>query len=229
MECNMEDDHSSSSEEEEDVPWFDLLVRRPNYDIDLQQLGNQQLPKPTKEYTSIYPQAGRDEDIRLVLNGFPAESEHISISSGLYQWDASDVLCNYLLTNKIDGSENKHLLELGSGLGRCGLLACKLQQYSSIVLSDGDTNTLQLLRMNVAQNTSPDDNISCQQLLWGEAKDNSAWDLLRSRKNDDSISCPRFDIVIGSDLLYTNMTNLDPLFETVDTLLDKFNGRGRLY
>jgi len=84
-------------------------------------------------------------------------------------------------------------VELGSGLGRCGLLLhhiISMQENvrSHVYLTDGDTDTLKQLRDNVAENTNQniqndvatpiDDDqngkeqrkshaISCHQLLWG--------------------------------------------------------------
>ena len=218
-----------SEEVEEEVPWCDILIRRPD-DIDAHQRAREQsLPKPTEVFASTYPQAGRDgEDIKLMMKGYRMGSDQTIISSGLTQWQASDVLCNYLLNSDEIKREKKRglrLLELGSGLGRCGLLTHYLTQARDTsqsvyctVLTDGDTNVLKLLRMNVVLNTSSDeDNISCQQLKWGkeEAK------VFLSQQEYSS----KFDMIIGSDLLYTNRSNILPLFETVHGLISN-QGRG---
>ncbi|KAL7526169.1 hypothetical protein ACHAXR_001357, partial [Thalassiosira sp. AJA248-18] len=195
---------------EEEVPWFDVLVRRPN-DIDAHRRTTEQLPEPTEVYTSTYPQAGGDgEDIKVVLEGFRVDSEQTMISSGLSQWEASDYLCNYLVTdNEIENAGR--LLELGSVWVVCS----RHGRYASTVLTDGDTNTLQLLRKNVARNIDGGI-ISCQQLRWGEGRARA----FRSRNPEV------FDLIIGSDLLYTNRNCIGSLFDTVDQLLDR-GQRGR--
>lgn len=221
MEYNMEeDDHSSSSEEEEDEEeWFDYLVRRPD-DVDLQRRSEEQLPAPTKVITSTYRKARLNgSDIELILRGYEEDSDESMVSTGLIEWHASDVLCEYLLnSDEIKNGNSIRLLELGSGLGKCGLLLHLLLQSNgrseSTVLTDGDTNVMQLLRKNVAFNTFSNDNddISCQQLKWGT---NEAKSFLSKQDYNQ-----KFDLIIGSDLLYTNRQNLNPLFETIDVLLD---------
>jgi len=220
MADNMEeDDHSSSSEEEEEEKWYDYLVRRPN-DVEVRRRSQEQLPAPTKVFTSTYPKACRDgSDIELVLGGYEGDSDQSMISSGLTEWQTSDVLCKYLLNNDEIKNGNRlrrgvRVLELGSGLGKCGLLLHHLllsnDRSDSTVLTDGDKNVMQLLRKNVAFNTD-DQKISCQQLLWGEEE---AEEFLSKQYHNE-----KFDLIIGSDLLYTNRQNIEPLFETIGVLL----------
>jgi len=161
---NMEEDDHSSSFEEEEVQWFDIKVRRP-HDSNAHRRARELLRRnicSTEVFTSTYPQAGREDDIKLVLKGFQGDSDQAMLSSGLTEWDASDVLCNYLLTDN-EIKKERRLLELGSGLGKCGLLAHHLLQsnntepINTTVFTDGDTNVLRLLRNNVVLNTSSDD------------------------------------------------------------------------
>jgi len=222
---NMEEDDHSSSFEEEEVQWFDIKVRRP-HDSNAHRRARELLRRnicSTEVFTSTYPQAGDGEDIKLMLKGFRGDSDQAMLSSGLTEWDASDVLCNYLIIHNKGKKEptGLRLLELGSGLGKCGLVAyhlLKAKHGTNIsVLTDGDTNVLKLLRKNVVSNLSSDkDNISCQQLKWGEEEAQS----FLSRQNNE-----KFDIIIGSDLLYTNLRNREPLFETVAVLLDDIQGK----
>jgi len=142
------------------------------------------------------------------------------VSTGLIEWHASDVLCEYLLnSDEIKNGNSIRLLELGSGLGKCGLLLHLLLQSNgrsdSTVLTDGDTNVMQLLQKNVAFNTFSDldnDNITCHKLRWGAAEATS----FLSKQDYNQ----KFDLIIGSDLLYTNTNNLNPLFETIGVLLE---------
>jgi hypothetical protein len=149
----------------------------------------------------------------LKLKGFPSESEQIWNSTGLTMWPSSYYLCEYLLDNSqkllslnITDFETKsttatttssttatkpgtlapiRVIELGSGLGRCGLLLHHLLMRSTennnncdsdcefsgtcttinktsirnshVYLTDGDTDTLAQLRANVIDNIDFDD------------------------------------------------------------------------
>ena len=106
------------------------------------------------------------------------------------------------------------LFQLGSGLGRCGLLAHHLSPGSRIFLTDGDTDTLSQLRRNTDQNKLDDfaENVSCHQLLWGEAT--------ARRFLDNHCGGIHFDKMIGSDLVYVPKV-VPPLFECVRTLLSR--------
>ncbi|KAL9187136.1 hypothetical protein ACHAXT_010856 [Thalassiosira profunda] len=222
--------HNSSTGEKYNVqpgeaPWQDISLRRPREPYD--RSGN--LPPPTETYVS---KLTRDdgEEIELTLEGFKEDAPSTIISSGLALWDASDLLCDYMATDR-DFRESSvlRILELGAGLGKCGMVAHRLAHPpsgSATVLTDGDTNALQLLRKNVASNIdSPGIDISgapliqCQQLIWGKE---AAQLFLRKQNNRP------FDIIIGSDIIYKGEVYLrgliDELFETVDVLLGK-NGK----
>ena len=121
----------------------------------------------------------------------------------------------------LSSTSELRLLELGSGLGKSGLLAHHLAlDVASTVLTDGDINTLQMLRRNVALNATFDDTISCQQLIWGEAE---AEDFLLSQQDGG-----QFHVILGSDLIYTRSDTgytERALFKTVGTLLHNREGR----
>ena len=223
--------------------WYDYLVRRPN-DVDIRRRSKEQLPAPTEVFTSTYPKARRDgADIKLALRGYEGDSDQSMISTGLTPWKASsDVLCNYLLNdddikkdrkneNPSNPYDNEYrVLELGSGLGKCGLLVHLLLQSNgytnTTVLTDGDTNVLRLLQKNISFNTFSNDNddISRQQLKWGK---DEAEAFLSQQDHDlsyDDYKNQTFDLIIGSDLLYTERNNIYPLIDTVAVLLSSLSG-----
>jgi predicted nicotinamide N-methyase len=113
------------------------------------------------------------------------------------------------------------VLEVGSGLGRCGMLAHLVSKAigydTKTVLTDGDTDTLKQLRHNVQNNIDLEDNVQCTQLLWG--KDN-ALQFLEKQPVENG----KFDLVIGSDLLYVTSV-IQPLFETIHELLEPDDGK----
>ena len=201
--------------------WYDIMVRQPG------NVGkiSQKLLEPMEVYESKYssPVVG-GIDIQTVVKGFRSDSNEAMISSGLTAWEASEYLASHLMEESEMLRKKKkapRLLELGSGLGICGLLIHHLLQspkagcssIASTVLTDGDTNVLQVLRRNIQENTDSDDDIvSCEQLLWGRE---GARDFLSRQEYDWA----KFDIIIGADLLYSNNSNIERLFETVDELI----------
>lgn len=216
--------------EQQEEAWFDVFVRRGSIYAPYQQV----CTEPTEVFTTTYSQQHENgDDIELILRGYKKDSEQTMISSGLSDWESSEYLCKYLMSDefmkRISNSGEHRLLELGSGLGKCGLLAHNLLNcQSTTVLTDGDTNALHLLRQNVAQNThennrntrsrslywSTRSQIYCEQLVWGR----DAAKVFLSEEDPSR----RYDTIIGSDLLYTNWRNIRPLFETVDELMDDY-------
>lgn len=114
-------------------------------------------------------------------------------------------------------------IQLGAGLGLCGILAHRLGA-ASVLLTDGDTDTLVNLRANVAHNCSGGNDadvgdnlnkrspaIQCKQLVWG------------NESLISSLNCS-YDIILGSDIIYLEEI-LDPLWDTVSQLLVPNTGR----
>jgi SAM-dependent methyltransferase len=178
--------------------------------------------------------------VSITLSGHKAELGQTLHSTGLTLWRASELLCDYMIrnanTNSADGStgstgtgtmtmDNKNVLELGAGLGLCGILAHHLQA-ANVVLTDGDTDALKLMRSNVAANCqgtgasagSCDANscdsassIQCRQLVWGDKE--RLDDLRRAGPFENG-----FHLVLGADIIYV-VEILEPLFQSVQRLL----------
>lgn len=215
-------------------PWRDAAVRWPDlYDVEYDyenddDLENRIVTSPTTfSYSYPHPDQNKQETIDIELQGFDMDSEPMWCSTGLTAWPAADVLCRYISENADTMTGNQRILELGSGLGLCGILA---HQYCStsdnkanhIYLTDGDTDTLRFLRKNVERNVNEavdhDNNtmISCHQLIWG--RDNAKEFLARSCQSQT------FDLLLASDIVYARRV-VQPLWETVQTLLAKPNGQ----
>lgn len=145
--------------------------------------------------------------VTIELRGFPSESEQIWNSTGLTLWRSSHYLCEYLIQHP-ELIQHKQVVELGSGLGRCGILAHHMGARH-VCLTDGDTDTLAQLRKNVKQNKRNNTAISCRQLLWGQ---DTALEFVKSHGPQE--------IVMGSDLVYVSSV-IEPLFETARTLLNE--------
>jgi predicted nicotinamide N-methyase len=135
---------------------------------------------------------------------------HLLESTGLALWDGSRNLCNYLCAHK-EYVQGKNVLELGAGLGVCGILAHKLGA-KKVVLTDGDTATLVTMRLNVATNSEGEDEedfMVCKQLRWG-----------RNIEGFREKVASEFDTIMGGDIIYAQ-EGLQPLFQTVSKLLSE--------
>jgi len=113
-------------------------------------------------------------------------------------------LCQYIVDYP-ERFEGKSVCELGGGLGLVSILLDKLNICSSLICTDGDEDTLQLLVENQIQNDSLFDT---GYLYWGE--------------HEDFLSehMELFDCLIAADVIYEE-EQIIPLLTTVCALLKK--------
>jgi hypothetical protein len=104
--------------------------------------------------------------------------------------------------------------KLGAGVGLCGILAHKLDA-SHVWMTDGDVDTLENLRQNVARNHCDSSKVSCPQLIWGQTE---------QYPTSSSSSSSPVDIILAADIIYVTEI-LEPLWETVDAILTAPDGR----
>ena len=160
---------------------------------------------------SVKGEDGASKTIRL--KGFKLDSNETAQSTGVTMWKAAPRLADFLQSNP-ELCKGKSVLELGAGLGLVGMTAL-LQGAESVVMTDGDSQTLAQMRLNVKDNCSADEceTISCRQLLWGSPQ----MDVFEKQ-------CGRFSTILGADVIYT-AESIEPLFDTVACLLDKPRGK----
>mmetsp|Transcript_52863 Transcript_52863/g.158227 ORF Transcript_52863/g.158227 Transcript_52863/m.158227 type:complete len:273 (-) Transcript_52863:188-1006(-) len=148
------------------------------------------------------------------LAGFKLDSSQTDKSTGVTLWQAAPCLANYIMS--LDRSSEmitgRKVLELGAGLGLCGIVAHHLGA-ERVVLTDADTNALQEMRRNVNANRRDDDeaddpSICCSQLRWGSPRPDHPF----------KQSFGAFDTILAADVIYAE-ESVQLLFDTVDMLL----------
>ena len=152
----------------------------------------------------------------------------INNSTGLSMWLGSEILCRYILNNPTL-IQNQAVVELGSGLGLCGII-CYYLGAKRVLLTDGDTSVLSNLRYNVRKNVPR--NVSCDDNE-GNAKQQAQQ---QEEEHEFQLSCPQHiwgknidtflnqygtsSVIIATDCVYITQS-LEPLWQSVDRLLIK--------
>ena len=180
--------------------------------------------------------------ISLQIKGYKTDAEQVWQSTGLTLWRASHYLCEYQVEHP-ELFSNKRVLELGAGLGLNGILAWRLSccfagnndetqekchdvervscAKSEVCITDGDSDALVHLRDNIERNrpttADSDDTVPCKchQLIWGEE---SSQKFLQHIAHNQ-----KYNVLLASDIIYSPVI-VEPLWETVQTLLDRNDG-----
>lgn len=101
-------------------------------------------PPPNPNPNPPPPQQQQRHVIRL--QGWKKELGQQLDSTGLTMWRAGEDLGRYLYEKRgglfKGGQGGRHVLELGCGLGLCGILAARLNPHGVVVLTDGDELTM---------------------------------------------------------------------------------------
>ena len=162
-------------------------------------------------------------DISLELLGLKRELGQTLDSTGLTIWRAADHLCEYLFSNP-DLLKDKYICELGCGLGVVAILVDKLNVNATIVATDGDDKTVDLLTKNMNSNTCSVRLVS-RKLWWSENKeDNEAFLKSLDGVGGSSSSSPqKFDLILAADVIYDEEAVL-PLAASAAGLLARPGG-----
>mmetsp|Transcript_16453 Transcript_16453/g.30581 ORF Transcript_16453/g.30581 Transcript_16453/m.30581 type:complete len:283 (-) Transcript_16453:143-991(-) len=132
-------------------------------------------------------------------------------SSGLALWTCSQILSAYLADHP-ELVRDKRVLELGAGLGLCGIVAHHLDA-DEVLVTDGDVDVLHNLKHNVRVNRKEmqlqhqkhkQRHVACSQLVWGRDQD----------------TYNRRPVILATDVFYSPEL-VDPLWHTVDDLLQQ--------
>ena len=108
-------------------------------------------------------------------------------SEGLHLWEASVILTRYCLQNK-NLFTNKKIIELGTGCGLLGISILKqLPSISHYTFSDYQESVLNNLKTNITKN---------------KIKENDKYDIIKLDWRDYSKIDLKYDIILGSELIY---------------------------
>ncbi|GAX25885.1 hypothetical protein FisN_6Hh077 [Fistulifera solaris] len=156
----------------------------------------------------------------IQLQGYTSESDQTWNSTGLTIWKASEYLSHYLLSQP--PLVNQRVLELGAGLGLCGIVAHRLLQARTVYVTDGDSDVLKVMKENIQANRLAEERpISGHQLLWGAEYALAFLETMRRLEpENDSLL---FDVILAADVVYVPQV-IAPLFETVHTVLEPVVG-----
>ncbi|XP_015689710.1 uncharacterized protein LOC102722747 isoform X2 [Oryza brachyantha] len=139
------------------------------------------------------------------------EYQHTCKLTGLMLWESAQFMCSLLAENPSIVA-GKRVLELGCGsAGICSMVAASVAQF--VVATDGDAESLDLLRENTASNLEPNflERILIRKLFWGDRDDLKGVRELSSNRSG-------FDCIIGTDVTY-NPDAIRPLFKTARELI----------
>ena len=145
------------------------------------------LDSPNEEATEVFT-FGSIYEVRLRLGDY----ESCGVG-GLRVWPSARHLCSWLVSNNQElFSGEQEVLELGAGVGLCGILVSKFSGVRRTILSDNKIPLLKVLEANVVINSAPDTVVAVQRIDWTEEA--------QALQQPESIDT--FDVVIGADLLY---------------------------
>ena len=132
--------------------------------------------------------------------------------TGMSVWKAARPLCKYLAAHIDETPAHGPRVELGAGLGLCGITLAKLDQLhgrldgnSEVVCTDGNPHLLSITRANAELN-GVGDSVKAAHLHWGDHG--------HLAELQDLIGQRRPSLVIGSDITY-NLNSLPSLINTI--------------
>jgi hypothetical protein len=120
-----------------------------------------------EEFKIDYTSKDGERSINFKVNGVKRQLGQTLNSTGLTIWRASEHLCEFMINNP-QIFLNKSVCELGCGLGMVSILLDKMDVCESIIATDGDDDTMDLLHENIKITGST---IQATKLYWGKDLD----------------------------------------------------------
>ena len=158
-----------------------------------------------KDRNEIFRFSFGNNDITFQLKGVKRELGQTLASTGLTLWRAAENLSTFCYENAHLFQGKKSVLELGAGIGVVSILIGMIarDEASLVIASDGDEDTLTLLRQNINDISSK---VRTAKVYWGEHQD-------FLKENQDG-----FDIIVAADVIYED-EQVIPLLDTAYDLL----------
>ena len=148
--------------------------------------------------------------MRVEIDGLKIQLKEIENGSfGCYLWSSALVLTLFLHSNQSQ-FQNKRILELGAGVGLCGLYLAKLG--AKVTLSDAGMFPQVLNNLKTVVDLNQVQNCIVKELTWGQF----------TNEAKIVLDVP-YDYIIGSDLFY-NSKDFESLIATVYYTLLKSPG-----
>jgi len=164
-----------------------------------------------KEDAFEYSFGEGEAEVQVLLHGLKKELGQTLSSTGLTMWRAAEELARLVFEQK-EMFEDCSVLELGAGLGLCGILAAKVGRPKKVVLTDGCPETCERLRQNIEANGPYEQQggqalqPEVEQLWWGQHQE-------FCDKNPLG-----FDIILAADVIYEDEAVV-PLITTAQDIL----------
>ncbi|XP_046964980.1 protein-lysine N-methyltransferase EEF2KMT [Vanessa cardui] len=157
------------------------------------------------------------ETKNMVLNG----------TTGLKTWEAALMLSDWALCHK-ETFSNKHVLELGSGVGFTGITIAKLCDITSMIMTDCHSDVLNTINNNIQINLSDlclKEDMKSNLYISG---DKSIGVMSLDWNDTEELSLPYIpNIVIGADIVY-DPSILQPLLNVL-LMIHKINNDVDIY
>lgn len=152
-----------------------------------------------------------ERGISVTLQCAPDHLQMNGKSAYLVVWPASLCMANFLINQISAQSSDRRIrvLELGAGVGACGLALAKLSEVALVVLTDGDEDVLKQLRIS----TAVDCVARAERLFWGDEKEIQCLKDKYLQEEQEG-----FDIIVGTDVTYTSK-HIESLLYTANKLI----------
>ena len=127
-------------------------------------------------------------------------------STGLTIWRAAEHLCEFL-TKDPSVLTDRNVCELGGGLGMVSIFVHKLGITKSVVCTDGDDVSMELLRANAEETGCTEEGMLTEKLFWGQHEE-----FLDKH--------PNVDFILAADVVYEE-EQIEPLLTTSQAILQR--------
>jgi predicted nicotinamide N-methyase len=137
------------------------------------------------------------------------------VQSGQYLWPAAKAAADHLISNW-SLLQSDVVIELGAGCGLTGLVITKLLGVTTVIFTDYDHGSIELIKESIILNCGENHRHFVQLLEWGKP-------ISKEVKMQCDYPESGFKLIVGTDLLYCIEVVL-PLFTTVNDLLLQTGG-----